>query len=340
MTPGDDMHLTLLMAPHNLNLVTGQDRQHLLAFGRAAFEAGQKCKGCSVPPNGLHQIAEPSHSMSQYASKDDMLKAVMAENEQLRAQLAAAQPVFSHMELRADGSHGAGRAVAVDAMGREMPSYNPTAAAQQGVQPAWFVQLTKYGEPVQHLLPEIAEKCRADIEKIGGTLQPLYTHPTTQGLERQKIDPLRQMIAQHQAHLEQSPYAYFELAYTRQTGWMVWITDKPAFRQSEIVNPDRKVLWHGQGDTPDEACEKAAQAAQAKQAEAMEVSRSGGCGCCSNACADRSDGCRHVNENPSAADMREKVNRYCGCGMCLETDKEHEPSCHRSVSQAKQGGAA
>ena len=91
MTPGDDMHLTLLMAPHNLNLVTGQDRQHLLAFGRAAFEAGQKCQGCSVPPNGLHQIAEPSHSMSQYASKDDMLKAVMAENEQLRAQLAAAQ---------------------------------------------------------------------------------------------------------------------------------------------------------------------------------------------------------------------------------------------------------
>lgn len=91
MAPGDDMHLTLLMAPHNLNLVTGQDRQHLLAFGRAAFEAGQKCQGCSVPQNGLHQIAEPSHSMSQYASKDDMLKAVMAENEGLKAQLAAAQ---------------------------------------------------------------------------------------------------------------------------------------------------------------------------------------------------------------------------------------------------------
>nr|DAE54058.1 MAG TPA: hypothetical protein [Caudoviricetes sp.] len=78
MAPGDDMHLTLLMAPHNLNLVTGQDRQHLLAFGRAAFEAGQKCQGCSVPPNGLHQIAEPSHSMSQYASKDDMLHPALA----------------------------------------------------------------------------------------------------------------------------------------------------------------------------------------------------------------------------------------------------------------------
>lgn len=41
MTPGDDMHLTLLMTPHGLNFVTGQDRQHLLAFGRAAFEAGK-----------------------------------------------------------------------------------------------------------------------------------------------------------------------------------------------------------------------------------------------------------------------------------------------------------
>ena len=84
MTPGDDMHLTLLMTPHGLNFVTGQDRQHLLAFGRAAFEAGQKCQGCSVPPNGLHQIAEPSHSMSQYASKDDMLRAALAENERLK----------------------------------------------------------------------------------------------------------------------------------------------------------------------------------------------------------------------------------------------------------------
>lgn len=41
MVPGDELHLTLLMAPFSLHLVTGQDRQHLLAFGRAAFEAGQ-----------------------------------------------------------------------------------------------------------------------------------------------------------------------------------------------------------------------------------------------------------------------------------------------------------
>lgn len=50
-----------------------------------------QCQGCDVPKDGVYQISEPSHSMSQYASKDDMLKAVMAENEQLKVQLAAAQ---------------------------------------------------------------------------------------------------------------------------------------------------------------------------------------------------------------------------------------------------------
>lgn len=53
MTPGDDLHLSLLMAPFSLNLVTGQDRQHLLGYGRAAFEAG-KAGQC------LHQIQEPA----------------------------------------------------------------------------------------------------------------------------------------------------------------------------------------------------------------------------------------------------------------------------------------
>ncbi|UUC95560.1 hypothetical protein [Comamonas sp. C11] len=42
MTSGDELHLTALMAPFSLNLVTGQDRQHLLGYGRSAFEAGLK----------------------------------------------------------------------------------------------------------------------------------------------------------------------------------------------------------------------------------------------------------------------------------------------------------
>jgi hypothetical protein len=40
--PGNNLHLTLLMAPYSLNFVTGDDRQHLLAYGRDVFVAGQK----------------------------------------------------------------------------------------------------------------------------------------------------------------------------------------------------------------------------------------------------------------------------------------------------------
>ncbi|AQZ99360.1 hypothetical protein B5M06_14975 [Comamonas kerstersii] len=99
MTPGDDMHLTLLMAPHNLNLVTGQDRQHLLAFGRAAFEAGQKCQGCDVPKDGVYQISEPMPAdkralmLSVTASEPfkSQLKECAGRIAELEAQLAAAQ---------------------------------------------------------------------------------------------------------------------------------------------------------------------------------------------------------------------------------------------------------
>ena len=159
MTPGDDMHLTLLMAPHNLNLVTGQDRQHLLAFGRAAFEAGQRCQGCSVPPNGLHQIAEPSHSMSQYASKDDMLKAVMAENEQLKVQLAA---------------------------------------AQQGVQPVlgWVHKLAN-GKISSHFY-KYEPHCDNAVRDNGGEKIAVVAaaHPTTQGLDAQAIERAAQKLAE------------------------------------------------------------------------------------------------------------------------------------------------
>lgn len=70
-------------------------------------------------------------------------------------------------------------------------------------------------------------------------------------------DPIRSLLAIHANILETNPYAYFELAYTRATGWMAWITDKPGFRESELINPDRKVLFTGQGDTPQEACSDA-----------------------------------------------------------------------------------
>lgn len=190
--------------------------------------------------------------------------------------------------------------------------HKATAAAQQGVQPvAWLAEYQdREGNSKWYVT---THKDLAAENDMHGAPKPLYTHPVAQGLEQ---------------FIEQAGDVHFQRC-----------------RLGSIKGPirwDVSFGHHGievRGKTLQEAIAKAL-AAQAKQAEAMEVSRSGGCGCCSNACADRSDGCRHVNENPSAADMREKVNRYCGCGMCLETDKEHEPSCHRSVSQAKKGGGA
>jgi len=73
-------------------------------------------------------------------------------------------------------------------------------------------------------------------------------------------DAIRELIAKHSEELEHNAYAYFELAYTRRTGWMAWITDKP-LNGGPVINPDRKVLRKGQGDTPEEACSAAIAAA-------------------------------------------------------------------------------
>lgn len=74
-------------------------------------------------------------------------------------------------------------------------------------------------------------------------------------------DAICELIAKHSEELEHNAYAYFELAYTRRTGWMAWITDKP-LNGGPVINPDRKVLCKGQGDTPEEACSAAIAAAK------------------------------------------------------------------------------
>lgn len=72
MIPGDELHLTMLMAPYSLNLVTGQDRQHLLAFGRAAFDAGKADR----PAQCLHQITE----QGAHIPDDKQIKALMRKH--------------------------------------------------------------------------------------------------------------------------------------------------------------------------------------------------------------------------------------------------------------------
>lgn len=61
-------------------------------------------------------------------------------------------------------------------------------------------------------------------------------------------NPIKQVIDIHQHLLETNHYCYFELAYTRYTGWMIWICSNQREK-----DPNRKVLLCGQGDTPEEA---------------------------------------------------------------------------------------
>jgi hypothetical protein len=76
------------------------------------------------------------------------------------------------------------------------------------------------------------------------------------------------LLAEHAKLLEGNPYCYFELAYTRSTGWMAWITDKPAKGEPGTAEyaKSRKVIARGQGDTPEEAAADALCAITAQEA--------------------------------------------------------------------------
>jgi len=73
-------------------------------------------------------------------------------------------------------------------------------------------------------------------------------------------DPIRDLIQAHEELIEQGEnYAYFELACTRQTGWMAWLTDRPARGEPGTTEyaKSRKVIARGQGDSAEEACQDA-----------------------------------------------------------------------------------
>lgn len=68
--PGDDTHLSLLMAPHSLNFVTGADHAALLAYGRDVFAAGRDSK-C------LAQIEEPAPAQAVQTAPQIKLSAAV-----------------------------------------------------------------------------------------------------------------------------------------------------------------------------------------------------------------------------------------------------------------------
>lgn len=63
---------------------------------------------------------------------------------------------------------------------------------------------------------------------------------------------LKKCMDIHEEFLRNNSYCYFELAYTRQTEWMLWVCSKP-----KEQDPNREVLLCGQGETPEDAARDA-----------------------------------------------------------------------------------
>lgn len=125
----------------------------------------------------------------------------------------------------------------------------------------------------------------SEAESIGGVLHELRrlqnleaeaVEVITTGAptETARTDAFESLIAFHAEQLEANPYCYFELAYTRQTAWMAWITDRPAKGEPGTAEhaKSRKLIVRGQGETPFEAC------ANALAALAASASSTGGQG--------------------------------------------------------------
>lgn len=106
--------------------------------------------------------------------------------------------------------------------------------------------------------PEIFAKCYDAIPD-----NPEYATASHEDDGRGNIverDPIRVLIATHQNLLDAgNSYAYFELAYTRQTGWSAWLCDRPpeGTPGTPGFGSNRTVLAKGQGQTATLACEAA-----------------------------------------------------------------------------------
>lgn len=105
-------------------------------------------------------------------------------------------------------------------------------------------------------LPRYGLRWNGPSEPVSVPMPDGYWTPFHVALEAVKpATALAELIAHHASLLETNSYAYFELAYTRRTGWMAWITDKPAKGEPGTAEyaRSRTVIARGQGDTPEEA---------------------------------------------------------------------------------------
>jgi hypothetical protein len=108
---------------------------------------------------------------------------------------------------------------------------------------------------------EEAEYVRADLVQADH-----IADERNMGAGEVQADSCARLVAFHAAQLDSNPYCYFELAYTRQTDWMAWITDRPAQGEpgTAAYAKSRKVIVRGQGPTAQEACADALAALAAR----------------------------------------------------------------------------
>jgi hypothetical protein len=108
---------------------------------------------------------------------------------------------------------------------------------------------------------DCTSQCGDDPWIATGKASPCATHIKWHQhmARRNALSNIDALLAHHNALLQDNAHCYFELAYTRSTGWMAFICDRPA--GGTIGTPEfgagRKIITRGQGDTPDDACANA-----------------------------------------------------------------------------------
>lgn len=93
--PGGDLHLTVLMARHSLNFVTGTERAALLAYGRDVFTAGAEHAATAGPATpvqiqALYRARRALHAIGNSYDDSELRTRALEADEEIDRVLAAA----------------------------------------------------------------------------------------------------------------------------------------------------------------------------------------------------------------------------------------------------------
>ncbi|CUJ50170.1 Uncharacterised protein [Achromobacter sp. 2789STDY5608633] len=176
---------------------------------------------------------------------------------------------------------------------------------------------------VGYLIDYENESAQIEAANAEGSLEPVVQavrnlregSPAVDGASRPHVelqqhapDSIRALIAKHTELMRSNDYGYFELARTRQTGWMAWLCSHPV-----ETHPDRKILARGQGETPDDACREAL--ADFERRSALREQAEG-----------QMQGCNCATCRPHSVEMRMILCSVCGDKRCPRA-ADHRNAC-------------